>query len=480
MKWCILLTNAPNLSEFLGNLSYQVIESGDECIVVANSKIAQYDKKKYFPKDVKIFSKIDWCIKNYKKEYKEFNNLSWKIFFPTFVRKSHFKFFKFNYINSVEIISQIYQFINYILQREKPDLLINESPANIFTEIAYHLCKKYDIPYLGLIDSRIEGRVDIYNLEHTCSKYEESFNKLSFQSISSSEKKFAKDFIKNFISHKQLPSGTNNPLLYFHKINLIKYYSKRVTQVYQPRLYYLKNRKIFKYFDYESEATLKSSFQAPLNALQRKFRSFYQRKIVESINNNDNFFLFPLHFQPEASTSALATYFYDQVNTVKNIAFSLPFPYKLYVKEHPIAIGTRSGYFYKELKKIPNVVLVSPYENVENLIKKSHGVITLTSTIGMETALLGKPVYVLGNVFYSYHPLCRKIDNFDMLRERIKQDLKKKPNLINLEEVNNKFIISYYKNTISGNTFIATSNNDTNNYREIYKNIKKMFIENKN
>lgn len=476
MKWCLLLTNAPDLSEFLGKLSYQVIESGDECIVVANSKIAQYDKRKYFPKDVRLLSKIDWGIKNYKKEYEEFNNFSWKIFFPTFDRKTHLKFFKFNYTNSVEIISQLYQFINYILQREKPDLLINESPANIFTEIAYHLCKKYNILYLGLMGSRIEGRVDIYDLEHTYSKYEQSFNKVSIRNISSSEKKFAKDFIKKFVSHKKLPSGANNPLLYFHKINLIKYYSKRLAQVYQSRLRYFKNRKQFKSFDYESEAILKSSFQAPLNALHRKFRSFFQRKIFKSINN-DNFFLFPLHFQPEASTSVLATYFYDQLNTIKNIAFSLPFPYKLYVKEHPTAIGTRSWHFYKELKKIPNVVLISLYENVENLINKSYGVITLTSTIGMEAALLGKAVYVLGNVFYSYHPLCRKINNFDELRERIKQDLIKTPNLDNLDEINIKFIISYYRNTIPGDILAASSKDDSNNYKAIYEDIKKMFIK---
>jgi len=476
MKWCFLLTNAPDLSEFLGKLSYQVIKSGDECIVVTNSKMAQYSKRKYFSKDVKIFSKIDWCIKNYKKEYKEFNNFSWKIFFPTFVRKSNFKFYKFNYTNSIEIISQIYQFINYILQTEKPDLVINEPPANIFTEVAYHLCKKYNILYLGLIGSRIKRRVDIYDLEYTCSKYEEYFNGLSIENIFSLEEKFAKEFIKNFVSHKQLPSGANNPLLYFQKINLMRYYSKRFKQVYQSRLCYLKNRKIFKYFDYESEAVLKSSFQAPLNALQRKFRSFYQRRIFES-TNNDDYFLFPLHFQPEASTSVLATYFYDQVNTIKNIAFSLPFPYKLYVKEHPTAIGTRSGNFYKELKKIPNVVLISPYENVEKLIKKSHGVITLTGTIGMEAAFVGKPVYILGNVFYSYHPLCRKIDNFDKLRERIKQDLTEDIGFDNLEEINVRFIVSYFRNTILGSIRAARSGSDTNNYKAIYEGVKKMFLK---
>jgi hypothetical protein len=475
MKWCFLLNEVPELMKLLGELAFQAIKEGDECIVVMNSKIAEFDNKKFFPQNVKFISKIDWCIKNYKKTQKEFNDLSWEEFFPTFDRKTKQKVFKFNNNNSVEIISQLYQFFDDIFYKEKPDVVINEAPANAFTQIAYKLCKKYSITYLGLMASRFKGRIDVYDLKHTYSKYQQDFEKLSIKDISSSEKQFAKEFINNFISHKQLPSGAEDPLLYFHKVNLLKYYTKRIREIYHSRLQYLKSKKKFKQFDYESEAILRSTFQAPLNAIQRKIRYFFQKNIFDHPTQGDKYFLFPLHFQPEASTSVLATYFSDQLTTIKNIAFCLPFPYKLYVKEHPTAVGTHSGKFYKEIKKIPNVVLISPDENVENLVKNSQGVITLTSTIGMESALSGKPVYILGNVFYSYHPLCRKVNTFEDLKEKIKQDLIQKPDLDDLEEKNIKFIISYYKNTIPGDIIGAGKNNDANDYKMIYRSIKEMF-----
>ncbi len=475
IKWCFLLNQIGVLIDFLGKLTYQIIKEGDECIVVANSKIAEYSKRKFFPKNLKFFSKIDWCIKNYKKKQKKFRGLSWKEFFPTFDRMD--KYLRFNYNDSVKIISQLYQFIDFVFQKEKPDVVINEVPANIFTEISYNLCKKYNIVYLGLIGSRIEGRIDLYDLEHTCSKYEKTFKELNSDNISDDEKKFARDFITGFLSHKQLPSYVKTLKRSLSETDRFKNYLKRERRTVRPQFQYFLKRKYFSPFDYESEVVFKNNFRYLWNALKRRLRASFQKNIYDLLKDDNKFFLFPLHLQPEASTSVLATYFSDQLSTIRNIAFSLPFQYKLYVKEHPAAFGTRSGDFYKKLKQIPNVVLVSHNENVENLVKRSQGLVTLTSTVGMESALAGKPVYVLGNVFYSYHPLCKKVNSFEELKQQIEEDLTKKSALNNLEDINIRFILSYFRNTIAGDIATASSENDTNNYKGIFRDIKRMFLE---
>jgi capsule polysaccharide export protein KpsC/LpsZ len=211
----------------------------------------------------------------------------------------------------------------------------------------------------------------------------------------------------------------------------------------------------------------------------RRLKFLFQKNIYDSLDENDKFFLFPLQSQPEYSTLILARYFSDQVNTIKNAAFTLPFPYKLYVKEHPIVQGDRPKNFYRKIKQIPNVVLVSPYENVENLIKKSQGIVTLTGTIGMEAALAGKPVYVLGDVFYSYHPWCRKVKGFEELKQRIEADLNRESFPGDLENVNLRFIISYFRNTIAGDITAASSKNDANDYQAIYQDVKRMFLHGK-
>jgi len=475
MKWYFFIHSAPFIGEFLGKLSYKVLENGEEVVFFTDTKIAEFSKRKYFPKDIKTISKVDWCIETYDKIQRGFKDFFWKGFFPVFDRANFFNF-KFDYDDVMEMMSQEYQFFKYILEEEKPDVIIGESPISVlFPEIFSH--HRNRTIFLGIIGSRFPGRIDIYDLENTCSKYEKSFKEM--KNVSEEEKKFAKDLIEKFVSHKQLPSYMEyqNKIKNLGEIKRVKKYLKQEKEMWRYWSKYILNRKKFKKFDFHSELLLKYTFfYHPFYALKRRLNISFLKNVFNHLSKDNKFFLFPLHLQPEFSTSVQATYFCDQINTIRNIAFSLPFPFKLYVKEHPSAVGERKKNFYEELEKIPNVVLISPYENTKDLIEKSAGVITLTSTLGMEAALIGKPVYVLGNVFYSYHPLCKKVNSFEELKQKIEEDLGKKIIPDNLENINHRFVISYFRNTIPGDIVAASSQNDTNNYKVIYEDIKRIFL----
>lgn len=471
MKWLFLVNNIDLMMEFLGKLEAEVVQNGDESVLVFNSKMAEYRKRNFFSKDAKVVSKIDWLIKNYKKDYMDFGGISWKEFFPTFERKANF--LNLNYNSSFEIVSQLYQFLDFVFKSEKPDVVINEAPANVFTNIAYHLCRKYKITYFGVVGSKFSGRVDVYDSPHTLSLYKKTFDDLDKKSISVQEKQFASAFAKDFVSHKKLPPYMDFQYS-FSDIGVGRY-ARRIIKLMPYFVKYLSLRKEFKNFDYESESYLNYNLKRSFYSLTRNLRAFYFNKKYSGIDDGNKFFVYPLHFHPEASTLVLATYFADQLNTIKNIAFSLPFPYKLYVKEHPIAIGTRTSSFYKEIKKLPNVVLIDSKENNKELINKSAGVITLTSTVGMEAAILGKPVYVLGDVFYDYHPFVREVGGFEELRNRISADLIKDKKIENLNGINCRFVTSYFINTIPGDVIEALKGDDSNNYRNIYKSIKKIY-----
>src|SRR3989344_1462929 len=471
MKWCFLLNQVDYLIEFLNKLSLETLNQGDECIVIANSKISEFTKKRFFTdKRKKIISKVDWLEKNYKKgPNKYLENLSWKEFFPTYDRKSTTKSFTFNYDNSIEIVSQLYQFIDFVFKTEKPKYIVSSLPSNIFSEIIYYFCEKNNISYLGFIGSRIKGQIDIFDLKYTCSRYKKSFEKIRYNDLSNKEHEFAKNFVLDFITHKKIPSYEKKPSAY-KPITSLKRYIKREKEILKYILKYYSIRKCVKQFDYESEAVFKHHLIYIWYAIKRYFRILTFKNIFDKVNDKDKFFLFPLHIQPEASTSVLATYFSDQINSAKNAAFSLPFGYKLYVREHPSSIGYNTKSFYKKLKQIPNIVLISTKENMEDLIKKSQGVVTLTSTVGMETALIGKHSYILGNVFYTYHPLCQKINSFEELKEKIREQINNKNKISKeeLEKINSRFIISYFNNTVVGDINAAHIENDTNNYNTIY------------
>ena len=472
IKWCFLVALCPDVMESFAKLAEQILKEGDECFLIVSNKIAEYSKLEYFPKNIKFFSAVDWCKENYQEKKEGPKGFSWKEVFPAFSRS---KLYQENYQDWIRTVNQIYQFVDFVLQKEKPDIVLHEIPGGIFPKITFLLCQKYNITYLGLVNSRFPGRMDVRDLECKSSISEEAFKKLNENNISGEEKKFAKAFIENFVSHRELPTYMDYQMDQIKGFFPKKYFKEQLTMAKHWFRYLLK-RNDFCYFDHESERRFKYWFRYPTKALRWRIKGLFSKKVFDPINENDKFFLFPLHIQPEYSTSLFAPYFNDQLNTITNIAFSLPFPYKLYVKEHPLAFEGRSKEFYKEIKRIPNVVFVSPEEKIEPLIKKSEGVITISSTVGLEAVLIGKLVYAFGDECFYYHPLCRRVNSFEELKQKIEQDLKNKPVVSDSESVNIRFVISYFKSTIPVNLFAAASDNDSNNYKVIYEDIKKTFL----
>lgn len=475
MKWCFLISNFQFLPEFLGKLSKQILNNGDECLVIFGSKFAEYDKKKFFPEGVKFISMIDWQINNYREGEKDFCGLLWKDFFPVLDRNF---FLKIDYKRATDIALKIIRFFEFIFEKEKPDVIISEPPSSLFSLIVYQFCQKRDVSYLGFEYSRASKKTDVYDSKFTCLKYSKTFQEISNTTMSEEERERAEDFIEKFISHEQLPSYMDFTKIYFSQIGLIKHFFKRMKKVYYPLSQYIFSRSRYKRIDIESESVLWSFIRAPFMAEKKKIKILMQKNFFNSLPKDEKYFLYPLHQQPESSTSVYATYYCDQLNAVKNISLSIPMPHKLYVKEHPVSNGTRSNKFYKELRKIPNVVLISPYENIKKLVKNSLGVITLTSTVGLEAILACKPAYVLGDVFYSYHPLCRKVENFEELENKIKQDLTGIKTLGKMEDINVRFVVSYFRNTLPGGLIMAGEQKDTNDYKLIYKNILKILHDN--
>ncbi len=475
MKWLFLINNVQFLPEFLGRIAHYLEADGDGILLVVNSKIAEYEKIKFFPKKTKVISKVDWCASNYDSREAIPSGISWREIFPNYER---FKSFRFDYKKCLQVVSHLCQLFKYIFTEERPDVVIGESPAGLFHEIAYHFCQKNNIKYLGISESRINGRVDIFDTEWTFSEYEETFNNLKKENLLSSEVKFCKEFIEKFVSHRMVASSLSWIKIKFNLVGFIKHYFQGANESNPALLRYFINRNKLKNIDYESEIVLKHRIMAPFKTVKRNIKIFLQKGFFEKNVNilEDKYFFFPLQYEPEASTLVLATYYSNQLNTVKNVAFTLPISHKLYLKEHPGSIGTRANKFYKELKKIPNVVLLSPEEPIQEIIQKSSGVITLTSTVGLEAALVGKYVYVFGNVFYNYHPMCRRLLNFDNLKEQIQKDLDNKKNVGPLEEINNLFVASYLRNNIAGDMCAASGKRDDNNYQIICQTIKRLFF----
>ena len=138
------------------------------------------------------------------------------------------------------------------------------------------------------------------------------------------------------------------------------------------------------------------------------------------------------------------------------MAKNIPGEYVLYVKEHYARLGHRDTDFYKKLKKFPNVRLINPWIDSQDLLNKSVGVIVLTSTLGWEALMCNKPVFILGNVFYETFKYSIKIDNITKLSKIIKTNIDdNKVDEIDYEHEFLKYFTAYLKSMHNGNYILS-------------------------
>lgn len=66
--------------------------------------------------------------------------------------------------------------------------------------------------------------------------------------------------------------------------------------------------------------------------------------------------------------------------------------------------GRRPASFYQNLAKLYNIRIIDPSVSTFDLAKAARATLTVTGTAGWEAYLLGRPVIVLGDVFYNFLP----------------------------------------------------------------------------
>ena len=91
----------------------------------------------------------------------------------------------------------------------------------------------------------------------------------------------------------------------------------------------------------------------------------------------------------------------DNYNNIKFIMDNLHDDCSLVIKEHPVNPGMLSNKILKELSKIyQNLLFISPTTPLRHTLSKSKGLITVNSTAGLESLLVGKNTLVLGMGYY--------------------------------------------------------------------------------
>ena len=148
-----------------------------------------------------------------------------------------------------------------------------------------------------------------------------------------------------------------------------------------------------------------------------KDHSFY-----DAFDINEKYLYYPLTGQPEYATQVMDNMWINQLTIIEALAKSVPFGWKIYVKEHPGTVGwrVRPFSFYRELRAYPNVRLIPI--NIENnlVVRHSQMVVALSSTAGWEAFLFHhKPIINFSHTQYNVTGLATQCSDLTTLANLI-------------------------------------------------------------
>lgn len=341
---------------------------------------------------------------------------------------------KYDRDDSIKFLIGHIMFLEMLYETERPDAFVYETPDNITAYLAVELGRYFNVTYVGFIGDSLN-----YNTKMQISDnvffINEKMKKLYY-----GDYQFTQEEIKNAQTLIERISDPHNRPAYMEahtkapkfKWSFISDIAKYIIRRFLPRF----NDK-YCYINYKN---YKQHLQPIKRFLSYKKCKKYFLKPIEK----QKYYVFPLHYQPEVTTSIWASKYVNQLFFIDNIAKSIPLDTVLYVKEHYGGLGSRQERFYKDLKKYKNVRLIDPFINIHTLIDNAQATLVLTNTTGLECIIRQKPVIVCGSVYYDFFEGVTKVNDIYCERSKIL-----KPNLVEKDKVI-RFVASYQKSFYNG------------------------------
>jgi len=294
-----------------------------------------------------------------------------------------------SYEQVLALTEQAFRVVEDAFERFEPSFLFSEDVGCLMSYVHYTVAKGLGVPFWRIGSARMKGLLSVYN----AGPQEWNFTKDKLATIrehglTAAEREAAASFVQGFRERPERPTGMRTrdrlPVADMGDIERLAQYSER----------YRRDRK---------NPTLTS----PASALRQRALRLARNRASKALDYFDRpvageqYVLYPIHLQPEASTLVQAPYYLDQAALIEDISKSLPVGYRLYVKEHVSNRGRRPLAFYKRLRDTFGVRLLGPDEDTWALIRDAAAVAVITGTVGWEGLLFGRPVVTFGNVFYN-------------------------------------------------------------------------------
>jgi hypothetical protein len=279
-----------------------------------------------------------------------------------------------------------------VYDRERPDFVFSEDISCFHSYVHFVLARERGIPFWCIGSARLPYRISVYSsgMQHWES-VERRYREYRERGLPQAARDTATAYITAFREKPRRPSGMDRraqmPGLGSSELDVLRTAWKR----YQTD---------------RDNPTLRPPHELIVQRLRRiaRIRAAEAFDTFEKPVAGERYIIYPIHFQPEASTLVQAPMYLDQVALLEDIAKSLPIGHRLYVKEHLSNRGRRPLEFYAAIKRIHAVRLLGPDTDTWELIRNASAIAVITGTMGWEGLLFGKPVITFGNIFYNALP----------------------------------------------------------------------------
>lgn len=315
----------------------------------------------------------------------------------------------------------------FILKKLSIDILITSASPHFLSDyICYAVCKYLKIQTVMFEDTRITGlifpRMSIEDIP-TIKIIPEDINQ-TLNSRSKSE--LIKSYIHNVSGEYRdaIPWGLkklkerdklerNKYKKLIKLIHINKWPSYLINKIFS--LGKVNRNNYFKRSGYLIEDSPMTNFEIKRFEYKGKKKIYQMKKVYKNmcqkVSFDKKYLYFPLHYQPEKTSSPDGDIYVDQWLVINMISCLLPKGWNLYVKEHPAQfMFCNRGYmgrtidFYKDINKFKNVKMVDDKINPFKLTDNAKAVVTLTGSSGIEAILRGIPALVFGYAWYRNCP----------------------------------------------------------------------------
>lgn len=306
-------------------------------------------------------------------------------------------------LKKTEIVNHIilnsFKFIYDLMIELECDFVMGGHKAGIIPIITDYICALLDVPHVIRRQSKIHDKRhywtdDIYMFNRlTEKKYTEMIINKSQPST------YAHNYLREFRNNPEpVEYIKNNQKGYKRGLSLLETISKVNSLLLlgiREKIYAKLNKKD------EKIKLLSKIYYYPKAYFYRKKNQSKYRQYNRNELKNMLYIYISLHKQPELTSNVQSRYWYDQLNTIKILSYSLPFGYNLLVKEHKVNYCMRDSYWYRVISSLPNVILIDAFDCQYKYIQNANIIVTDNGTVGWEALLLSKKLILLNESFYN-------------------------------------------------------------------------------